>query len=152
LLRRGRAGRHRIAGAPAPPDSNRAIESEERLHDREPPAGPLPGGGSRRPSGSADTRAGRADSRQRGSVLRRRRGSRDPDAEARAMIARVAALLVALLASAQAPLPATPGNATIRGHVVRADGLPLPRAEVRLGSLDNPLPPRSTVTDEDGGY
>jgi hypothetical protein len=68
------------------------------------------------------------------------------------MIARVAALLVALLSQAQAPLPATPGNATIRGHIVRADGLPLARAEVRLGSLEPPVAPRTTITDETGSY
>jgi hypothetical protein len=68
------------------------------------------------------------------------------------MIARVAALLVALLSQAQAPLPATPGNATIRGHIVRADGLPLARAEVRLGSLEPPVAPRTSITDETGSY
>jgi Carboxypeptidase regulatory-like domain len=53
---------------------------------------------------------------------------------------------------AQAPLPATPGTATIRGHVVRADGPAIPHAEVRLLSPDKPGDARVTLTDQDGRY
>jgi uncharacterized protein (DUF2141 family) len=68
------------------------------------------------------------------------------------VLALVGALLVTLLPQPQAPLPATPGNATIRGHVLRADGLPLARAEVRVASVDNLVPSRTTITDENGSY
>jgi protocatechuate 3,4-dioxygenase beta subunit len=60
------------------------------------------------------------------------------------------AFLFAVLA--QAPLPLAVGNATIRGHVVRTDGAALARADVRLGSIDKPGPPRATTTDENGNY
>jgi hypothetical protein len=62
--------------------------------------------------------------------------------------------LIALifLALQQAPLPLAVGTATIRGHVVRADGPPLPRAEVRLTAIETSGPPRVTTTDETGGY
>src|SRR2546425_6935392 len=60
--------------------------------------------------------------------------------------------LFVLAALPQAPLPLPIGTATIRGHVVRTDGPPLARAEVRLLSTDKPGPPRVAMTDESGGY
>ncbi len=53
---------------------------------------------------------------------------------------------------AQAPLPSTPGTATLRGHIVRVDGPPIAHAEVRLVSADQPGNARVTLTDESGGY
>jgi len=53
---------------------------------------------------------------------------------------------------AHAPLPLTPGTATIRGHIVRADGPPIAHAEVRLISVDQPGNARVTLTDDSGGY
>jgi len=68
----------------------------------------------------------------------------------------VTALLVALTwliaVQAQAPLPATPGNASIRGHIIRVDGPPIAHAEVRLRSPDTPGNARVTLTDDSGGY
>src|SRR5256712_12521260 len=61
-------------------------------------------------------------------------------------------VLFVLAALPQAPLPLPIGTATIRGHVVRTDGPPLARAEVRLLSTDKPGPPRVAMTDESGGY
>jgi len=66
-------------------------------------------------------------------------------------------LLFALLAwligaQAQAPLPATPGTATIRGHIVRADGPPIAHVEVRLVLADRPGNARVTLTDDSGRY
>src|SRR2546425_1826676 len=61
-------------------------------------------------------------------------------------------VLFVLAALPQAPLPLPIGPATIRGHVVRTDGPPLARAEVRLLSTDKPGPPRVAMTDESGGY
>jgi hypothetical protein len=62
------------------------------------------------------------------------------------------AVLLVLAALPQAPLPLPIGTATIRGHVIRTDGPPLARAEVRLLSTDKPGPPRIATTDESGSY
>src|SRR5437867_10495390 len=59
---------------------------------------------------------------------------------------------VLLSAATQAPLPYPVGTATIRGHVVRIEGPPLPRVELHLTSIDKPGPPRVTTTDESGAY
>src|SRR2546425_8506375 len=61
-------------------------------------------------------------------------------------------VLFVLCAVPRARLPLPIGTATIRGHVVRTDGPPLARAEVRLLSTDKPGPPRVAMTDESGGY
>jgi protocatechuate 3,4-dioxygenase beta subunit len=63
-------------------------------------------------------------------------------------------VLVALLlgATPQAPLPYSVGTATIRGHIVRTDGPPLARAEVRLASSEKAGPPRIATTDQSGAY
>src|SRR2546425_1008916 len=61
-------------------------------------------------------------------------------------------VLFVLCAVPRARLPLPIGPATIRGHVVRTDGPPLARAEVRLLSTDKPGPPRVAMTDESGGY
>jgi len=50
-----------------------------------------------------------------------------------------------------APRP-TSDNAMIRGRVIRGDGRPLPRAQVRLERLDVPMRPLPVATDEDGVY
>jgi len=62
-------------------------------------------------------------------------------------------LLAGLFGSqAQAPLPATPGTATIRGHILRADGPPIVHAEVRLVAPDKPGDARVTLTDDAGRF
>lgn len=80
---------------------------------------------------------------------------------------RAALIVVALrgqtfTVQAPPPLPNQPvkSPATLRGHVLRADGRPLPRALVRLTMFPAELqafgnsagPPRSATTDEDGVY
>ena len=63
-------------------------------------------------------------------------------------------VLVAVLlgATPQAPLPYAAGTATIRGHIVRTDGPPLARAEVRLATTEKSGPPRIATTDDSGAY
>jgi hypothetical protein len=63
----------------------------------------------------------------------------------------IALLLMWLLG--QPPAVAGPkGTGVIRGHVVRADGRPLPRAQVRLTATEHRGLPRVATTSEDGGY
>jgi hypothetical protein len=51
-----------------------------------------------------------------------------------------------------APRPGVTGDATIRGRLLRADGRPLPRAEVRVVRVDVPAPRRRVDSDENGAY
>jgi len=48
--------------------------------------------------------------------------------------------------------PTVTGDATIRGRLLRADGRPLPRAEVRLVPVDPPGRWRRVDSDENGAY
>jgi hypothetical protein len=64
----------------------------------------------------------------------------------------VLVLVALLLGATQAPLPYAVGTATIRGHIVRTDGPPLARAEVRLATTEKAGPPRTATTDESGAY
>jgi hypothetical protein len=61
-------------------------------------------------------------------------------------------LLMWLLGQPPGINPGPKGTGVIRGHVVRADGRPLPRAQVRLTATEHRGLPRVAATSDDGGY
>jgi protocatechuate 3,4-dioxygenase beta subunit len=64
----------------------------------------------------------------------------------------IALLLMWLLGQPPGGIPGPKGTGVIRGHVVRADGRPLPRAQVRLTAAEHRGLPRVATTSEDGAY